>query len=984
MGETGWSPTFTFTVRTSADAVFLDTLAITDDLGPSGLGENTPAPAEDVAANAYKDTFLPGDPIQLYIYYTNEYPTNKQIDFEWLVTDPAGRVVTEMSETAVDTSNNANNSFYWHRAYAIPDDSIRGTYTFTGKITYNSVTTTQSQTFTVTGPTAVEVHDAFSTTSLGVASVDGGPGVPEASTPSDVISRTTPTYNAGDNIRLYIDAYNDVSAGTAATFNWEVLDPEGRHVPQLEWGGSLTSALNHTWWSLPATIPSNMGTGDYIFTGSITYGGNTTSQTQTFHVNGVAAPANDNWANRITIGAVPYSNTQDTWTATSEVDDPGSSCGGTNSNSVWYRYTPASNGLLEVDASGSNFPVEIGIWTGASLANLTQAACNNEQDLATGKVMVENLPVTSGTTYYIELTDVGTPGGGKLNLNVNFVSSTSLTNDTIFNAATITNNITINNAGANTSQDVRAASASAEDLPLDACSRSAGRNTVWYKYTTTLPGELLLDTSGSDYDTMISVWSGTPGGSLAAIGCNDDIGGNPWDVDSSLTVYLDASITYYIQIAQFNGVDQNTNSLSTDGVGSKPPVSAEFNGGTLDLFSKFNPAPLLDLPVDGLYTSDTTPDLSVKSSPVPGGAVTYHFQVDDSSDFSSTLVEAPNVATTSYTLTAGEALQSGVYYWRASAKDGSANYSAWSAPRALYITSLISPVNNFVTSNTKPTFTWGATPGALEYNLQVDETPDFSSALEIDRYQTSGTSFAPTTALVPGDHYWRLRVRTGGAWTNVPFTPAWKFTILQALVAPVLDTPANAASISDRTPSFAWFSVPAGNTYNIQIDTDAAFGTPDVNYNTVIGNPISYQQPTDLPDGVYSWRVRAINLLGEFGPWSLTRTLTIDNIPSDAPLLNLPADNAFTALSKPALSVFAVTGAVAYRFELDTEPFVTVGRIPQVYSPYVTTTSYTLTDLQALPYGAYYWHARSKDAAGNFSSWSVIRTLNVTPHDRSC
>ncbi|MBL0347250.1 hypothetical protein [Candidatus Villigracilis affinis] len=240
VGYTGWSPLFTFTIRTSADAVFLDRLEITDDLGPSGLGESTPSPVQDVDANAFKSVFLPGDPIRLYIYYTNEYPTNKQIDFEWLVTDPAGRVVTEMSETAVDTSDNAANSFFWHRAYAIPDDSIRGTYTFTGKITYNSVTTTQSQTFTVTGSTAVEVHDAFSTTSLGVASVDGGPGVPEASTPSDVISKTTPTYNAGDNIRLYIDAYNDVSAGTAATFNWEVLDPEGRHVPQLEWGGILS------------------------------------------------------------------------------------------------------------------------------------------------------------------------------------------------------------------------------------------------------------------------------------------------------------------------------------------------------------------------------------------------------------------------------------------------------------------------------------------------------------------------------------------------------------------------------------------------------------------------------------------------------------------------------------------------------------------------------------------------------------------------
>ncbi|HND93506.1 MAG TPA: S8 family serine peptidase, partial [Anaerolineales bacterium] len=972
----GWSQTFTFTIRTSANAIFLDHLAITDELGPAGLGDGSPSPAEYVEANAYKDIFLPGDPIRLYIYYTNQYPTNEAIDFEWLVTDPAGRIVPEMSETAVDTSNNANNSWYWHRAYAIPDDAIRGTYTFTGKVTYNSVTTTQSQTFTITGSPSVEVHDAFSTTSLGVASVDGGPGVPEASIPSDVISKATPTYNAGDNIRLYIDSFNDTASAVNATFTWQVLDPIGRHVPQLEWAGTLSAAVGHTWWSLPATIPSYMGTGDYVFTGTINNGGHITSQSQTFHVNGLSAPANDNWANRITIGSATYTNTQDTWNATSENDDPSSSCGGTNSNSVWYRYTPASNGLLEIDTTGTDYPVEIGVWTGASLASLTQFACSNELDIVTGDVAIKNMSVTSGTTYYIELTDVGTPGGGKLKLSVNFISSASLTNDGINNAATITNNITINNAGANiTPLDVRSATVGVEDRALDTCNRAIGKATVWYKYITTLPGDLVLDTGGSNYDTMLSVWEDVPGSGLSLISCNDDIGGGVWDVDSHLLAQLKASTTYYIQVAEFNGVSENSNSLSLDGIGNKPPVSAEFDGGTLHLFSQFNPAPILDLPADNTYTDDTTPTLSLSTTLLPSGAATYHFQVDDSSDFSSALVNTAGVAGTSYTVTAGEALPSGVYYWRVAAQDGSANYSAWSASRTLNITSLISPTNNSVTSNTKPTFSWGASAGALEYNLQIDESTSFA-AVELDRLQ-AGTSFTLTTALVPGDHYWRVRVRTGTGWGG--FTPPWKFTILQALVAPVLENPAASFATTDRTPSFSWFSVPAGNTYNIQIDTDATFATPDVDYTTLPGNPISYQQPTDLPDGTYSWRVRALNVLGEFGPWSTARTFTIDNVASDAPLLNLPADNAYTALSKPTFSVFAVTGAASYTIYVDTEPFTNPAKVPFVFQTGITTTSYTLNDAQVLPYGVYYWRMRAKDAAGNNSSWSVIRTLYVTP-----
>ena len=53
---------------------------------------------------------------------------------------------------------------------------------------------------------------------------------------------------------------------------------------------------------------------------------------------------------------------------------------------------------------------------------------------------------------------------------------------------------------------------------------SSGRATVWYQYTTGAATEYLnLSTQGSGYDTVLAVYTGSPGAfRLVAGGCNDD------------------------------------------------------------------------------------------------------------------------------------------------------------------------------------------------------------------------------------------------------------------------------------------------------------------------------------------------------------------------------------------------------------------------------------------------------------------------------
>ena len=83
-----------------------------------------------------------------------------------------------------------------------------------------------------------------------------------------------------------------------------------------------------------------------------------------------------------------------------------------------------------------------------------------------------------------------------------------------------------------------------------------GSNTVWYKYNPPVGGYLALDTMGSNYDTLLSLWSGTPG-NLTVVGYNDDIGSNVGNYQSAVRAFVSPLMTYYIEVAGWYGQAEN-------------------------------------------------------------------------------------------------------------------------------------------------------------------------------------------------------------------------------------------------------------------------------------------------------------------------------------------------------------------------------------------------------------------------------------------
>jgi hypothetical protein len=80
--------------------------------------------------------------------------------------------------------------------------------------------------------------------------------------------------------------------------------------------------------------------------------------------------------------------------------------------------------------------------------------------------------------------------------------------------------------------------------PTPTCGGGKRNNTVWYKYTPAASGSILVDTFGSNYDTVLSAWTGSPG-SLTQVACNDDTGGQQSQVVFNVT----AGATYYFMVS---------------------------------------------------------------------------------------------------------------------------------------------------------------------------------------------------------------------------------------------------------------------------------------------------------------------------------------------------------------------------------------------------------------------------------------------------
>jgi Ca2+-binding RTX toxin-like protein len=107
-----------------------------------------------------------------------------------------------------------------------------------------------------------------------------------------------------------------------------------------------------------------------------------------------APPANDSFAARTTISAVPFSEALSTEEATTEPGEPHPECGEMG-RTVWYQFTPAVDMLLGANTFASDFDTLTAVWTGTQLDSLTPVTCADAPSAV--------FAAEAGTTYLIQV-----------------------------------------------------------------------------------------------------------------------------------------------------------------------------------------------------------------------------------------------------------------------------------------------------------------------------------------------------------------------------------------------------------------------------------------------------------------------------------------------------------------------------------------------------------------------------------------------------
>ena len=138
--------------------------------------------------------------------------------------------------------------------------------------------------------------------------------------------------------------------------------------------------------------------------------------------------------------------------------------------------------------------------------------------------------------------------------------------------------------------------------------------TVWYSWTPATSGTVFIDTIGSDFDTVLAVYSGPATnptfGGLVELACTDNVAGVAGP--SGLPLAVTAGNTYYIQVDGYSG------------------ATGQFNLNMSSVVADTT-APVLSVPAD----------VSVQASGASGAVVTFVVSASDVVDGSLTPVCSP-------------------------------------------------------------------------------------------------------------------------------------------------------------------------------------------------------------------------------------------------------------------------------------------------------------------------------------------------------
>jgi subtilisin-like proprotein convertase family protein len=274
----------------------------------------------------------------------------------------------------------------------------------------------------------------------------------------------------------------------------------------------------------------------------------------------LSPPTNDNFADATVISGLPYSDSLSIAEATVEADEQPSSCG-YHGNTVWYSFAPGQGGLVYITTFGSTYDTVIAAYTGSDFTDLVEAGCSDDTSAALTSGL--ELEAKSGTTYWIQIGMFTMTG--QLNIELEWAETPA--NDS-FAAALPASPPPYGD----TLTTILATAEAGETLD---CDGSLIGKSVWYNVNVAGPRVVTVTTEGSDYDTVLAVYTGKELTTLSQLACNDDA-----VLLSSEVQFLGVSGTiYWIQAGGFQG---ESGTLVLGVTQSSPPISDGDGDGLSD------------------------------------------------------------------------------------------------------------------------------------------------------------------------------------------------------------------------------------------------------------------------------------------------------------------------------------------------------------------------------------------------------------------
>jgi hypothetical protein len=249
----------------------------------------------------------------------------------------------------------------------------------------------------------------------------------------------------------------------------------------------------------------------------------------TFRLNWQQPPANDNFANALTLTGETGNTAATNFGASVEYQEPqnASVLGGA---SVWWNWTAPSNGQYYFKTKNSGFNTTLGIYTGSAVGSLTTKGGND--DVSGGdNTSYATFTATGGTLYRISV-DGFQGATGSIVLAWGLVPPT---NDDFVNATGITGP-----SGSASGTNVGATTETGEPAFL------SGNRSVWWTWTAPGTSSYTFNTEGSSFNTRLAVFTGSSVNALSPVASNDDVSGA--DNKSKVTFSGVSGTVYHIAV----------------------------------------------------------------------------------------------------------------------------------------------------------------------------------------------------------------------------------------------------------------------------------------------------------------------------------------------------------------------------------------------------------------------------------------------------